>query len=367
MIKTTQNISEYAGLTRMLTPLLVSFRIRILSFLRKTARTGRLTAQSVQARRTGSVGLTGFCLLFALSLMLGAEPTAASLSAVAEPGKPYLRVEKPAAFIRIPDRNLTFRVGQRLPLFQKNQHYYIAIVSTGDKGHELCAFPRVGRKGRGTAWVTDEKDLIFGLRTSSCKGRFFFRLDEELRVFGESESDYRVEVARHDRQVLVRIPKSVKGIVLAKRASAPQAGVVPAQTPTREKPRVRFIGVPSMSEQSVDLALRQEGTDATAVAQPERRSVVEFLSRNRLRFEILLIVAAIGGLLIILLLWRSAQREKKAVQCEFFSTVSDTRSDSFLNDALGDHVIRGELNGFSMEQLIQFPPLGPRNWNPFDQ
>jgi len=172
--------------------------------------------------------------------------------------QPYLHVSDSFA-IEVPDRQRVYHIGDRLPLFQKNQRYFIARIEDTFEGAMLCAFPRINGDGQGTAWVTKEKQLIFGVRTHSCNGKFYFKKSEDLRLLDETDDAYVLAVERHGRTVSLRVPKPSKKLSLiykhppkpATTAAAPRPEsrrAQPTRSRTRIAPRVPLITHEGMVE-----------------------------------------------------------------------------------------------------------------------
>jgi len=150
-----------------------------------------------------------------------------------------LRVVDSGVYIPLRDLGLTYTVGKRLPLFQETRDYYVVKVSTPEYGERLCAFPVRNRRGEGTAWVTNEKLLIFGRETSSCAGRFYFSRGELIPVLAEGPNGYLVEISRFGRKVQLVVPKGQPGFQFVK---APPAQPTAPTPPSAEE--VKQITVP---------------------------------------------------------------------------------------------------------------------------
>lgn len=126
--------------------------------------------------------------------------------------KGYLQVQDQSISIEIPRRADVFQVGDRLDLIQKNQLYYVAMAQREHADPELVAVRRIRTDGQGTAWVTQQKDLIFGIDTYADEGRFYLRPTEILAVLQETEMDYLVLCERNDIEFALAIPKDTIGL-----------------------------------------------------------------------------------------------------------------------------------------------------------
>ncbi|MBN1268305.1 MAG: DUF4388 domain-containing protein [Kiritimatiellae bacterium] len=123
-----------------------------------------------------------------------------------------VRVTEYGVMVPIRDFRRTCTTGMRLPLFQENEYFYIARVSTLEFGEQLCAFPKVDSLGVGTAWVTNEKLLIFGIPTRTVPGRFFLMKNDALPILDENETEYITLLERYGERIAFSIPRSVAGI-----------------------------------------------------------------------------------------------------------------------------------------------------------
>lgn len=121
-------------------------------------------------------------------------------------------------------------VGEQFLLFDINAEYFIGIIRDDFAPvNQLVAFPRFGSSD-GTAWVTNEKQMIFGARTRSCAGSLLLRKGEVLPVVGENSRTFTVMMQRFGREVSLEIPKSSPSIALQ---TAPPPPVYVAAEPAR--------------------------------------------------------------------------------------------------------------------------------------
>lgn len=124
----------------------------------------------------------------------------------------YVEINKKNIKVSVNDAEVQFEVGERMPLIQKNQRYYIALL-TYDNGYtDLVAVPRTLGNGQGSAWVTREGDLIFGSNTSSAFGRFYLRPHEILPIVFEDDESFTVLCERNGHAFSLDIAKSTRGI-----------------------------------------------------------------------------------------------------------------------------------------------------------
>ncbi|MFH0878976.1 MAG: hypothetical protein V2A34_04620, partial [Lentisphaerota bacterium] len=123
----------------------------------------------------------------------------------------FIRVLKSVSPVYIRDAHVTFETGSTLPLFQENDQYFIALADTAGEGERLCAFP-VMVNGERLAWITGEQTMVFAWRGSSCNGKVFLRMGEELPVIGETENDYEVVLERFGRLASLLVPKQLSSV-----------------------------------------------------------------------------------------------------------------------------------------------------------
>jgi len=93
-------------------------------------------------------------------------------------------------------------------LVQKSQDFFIALRTDEAGAPLLCAFPKLGRSGEGSAWVTKEKELVFAVKLNSCEGRFYFSKGEELPLIETAADGYRVQAERFARTFDAFIPST---------------------------------------------------------------------------------------------------------------------------------------------------------------
>lgn len=128
-----------------------------------------------------------------------------------------LEVTRPGAKIYVPNVGLTYEVGDRLPLFQKNHRYYIAGVPRFDGSQQLVAFPLKSSRKESTGWVTNDKYLIFAERVSSVGGELELDLGFELDVLDEQADHMEALLLLEGRLAVVRIPRGAGGFTLSTR------------------------------------------------------------------------------------------------------------------------------------------------------
>ena len=167
----------------------------------------------------------------------------------------YLKVTQPGIFIPLRDIKRTYLTGARLPLFQETFDDYIVKVETVEEGPRLCAFPKRNREGIGTAWVTDEKWLIFGRATTSCPGRFYLFRGEILPIVDETPNAYYVRITRYKRSIILPLPKNMEGLVLFHRKARPTPSLSTAAT-TSGTSRVAAAPAPAAKKQPRPQAVR---------------------------------------------------------------------------------------------------------------
>jgi hypothetical protein len=132
----------------------------------------------------------------------------------------YVEIKKKNVKISVSDADVQFEVGERMPLIQKNQRYYIALVTYDNGSIDLVAVPRTLDNGQGSAWITKEGELIFGSKTDSAFGRFYLRPGEILPIVFEDDETFMVLCERNSNVFSMEIPKSTKGVSFVGELSA---------------------------------------------------------------------------------------------------------------------------------------------------
>lgn len=124
----------------------------------------------------------------------------------------YLRVTAPSIGIPIPERPISYDIGDRLALFQESRNYYIARTFSLETGEALTAFPKQTSQGQGTAWVTGEQLVIFGLPTPSVPGVFYATRGESFPVLYVTDTHYTVLIEKHGWDVIYDLPRNIDGL-----------------------------------------------------------------------------------------------------------------------------------------------------------
>jgi len=311
---------------------------------------------------------------------------------------PKLEVETDDLWIPIEDLQLTFDIGKQLALFQQSDDYYVAIVEYEDDTPGLCAVPRVHARDQGTAWVTHEKYLFFGVRTRTCEGRFYFNKGEKLPVVLETNNLYHVQVERYGRIVELELPKTIPHVTYIPAPPPVEVAVVAVEKPkpapprhvkpppvvvdtnetmvlsTKPPPRLADDTTPSLSTDhsmdSIEPAFTTVATSTVVIASPETPSVVDIATapqtlkdkvtamvyRHIWLLELLLAIAILASIPIIIkrnsssLLLRRPTASPPPYQppSEQVATV-EAQITTKSNDEFS-----GSLDTFSMGDLIQF-------------
>ena len=127
----------------------------------------------------------------------------------------YVRITAPGITIPIESAPLTCEVGQHAMLIQENDDFFITLCSNEYDGVFLAAFPINGREGR-LAWTTPERKVIFAYRTSSCRGKMYFRQGDVLPVDAETRRDYKLRLERFNHVFPLYLSKKSRGIEFTK-------------------------------------------------------------------------------------------------------------------------------------------------------
>ena len=124
----------------------------------------------------------------------------------------YLEVTGRSVWVPVANISRSLQVGQLTPMLQRNQDFYIGLFLYDDGYAEMFAVPRILSDGSGSAWVTQEHELMFGRRTETRAGRFFFSPTEFLPIIDETDTEYVVTCSRFGRTFPLRVSKQLTGI-----------------------------------------------------------------------------------------------------------------------------------------------------------
>lgn len=123
--------------------------------------------------------------------------------------------------LRVESPNVQYQVGDQVLLFDVNSECFIGIRRDEQLGvNELIAFPRLDETGEGTAWITNEKQLIFGSRTRSSEGVLVIRRGEILPVVQQASQTFTVLFRRFGREATITLPRNL-GSCLVEPATPP--------------------------------------------------------------------------------------------------------------------------------------------------
>lgn len=216
----------------------------------------------------------------ALALSFSAESTAVISDEPPQPatvniGAPPITWQvKMGGRITLPidDPEVSYDIGKQLPLFELKDESYVAIIASESGQLRLCEFPRFSPGlNESTAWISEDKLLLFGRRTASIQGSFTFAPDEVVPLLKENKDAYTVEVQRRGYRIALEVPKKTQGVVLvpvrgegrasavaprAVRVAAPPPVVPAATTVTPPAPPPAAVAsTPAGTEPSPELAL----------------------------------------------------------------------------------------------------------------
>ena len=147
----------------------------------------------------------------------------------------YVRITAPWITIPIGGAPLTCEVGEHVMLIQENDDFFITMCSNEYDGVFLAAFPVNGHEGR-LAWTTPERKVIFAYRTSSCRGKMYFRRGDVLPVDAETSSDYKLRLERFDHVFPLYLSKKDRGIEFTKASPIAPAQIAAAKTAQKKAP-----------------------------------------------------------------------------------------------------------------------------------
>ncbi len=112
--------------------------------------------------------------------------------------------------LRVESPDVQYQIGEQLLLFDVNVDYFVGIRADEDRGiNELIAFPRISETGDGTAWITNEKQLIFGTRVRSTEGVLIIRRGETMPIIQEGSQTLTLMFQRFGRQARITVPRQI--------------------------------------------------------------------------------------------------------------------------------------------------------------
>ena len=112
--------------------------------------------------------------------------------------------------LRVESPDVQYQIGEQLLLFDVNSDYFVGIREDQDRGmNELVAFPRISETGDGTAWITNEKQLIFGTRVRSTEGVLIIRRGETMPIIQEGSQSLTLLFQRFGRQARITVPRQI--------------------------------------------------------------------------------------------------------------------------------------------------------------
>lgn len=112
--------------------------------------------------------------------------------------------------LRVESPDVQYQIGEQLLLFDVNSDYFVGIREDLDRGmNELVAFPRISETGDGTAWITNEKQLIFGSRVRSTEGVLIIRRGETMPIIQEGSQTLTLLFQRFGRQARITVPRQI--------------------------------------------------------------------------------------------------------------------------------------------------------------
>ena len=160
-------------------------------------------------------------LLPALTITLGcalfgsrAAPAVSTMLPPELSASGYLQVGEEA--IRVPVENSRdyFWVGERVPLIQKNLEFFVGLMESDHGEAQIFAVPRITWDGQGTAWVTEQDELVFGVPSYTVRGSFYLRPGEWLTVLDEDEDSYLALCSRYGKEFPIVLRKNTDGLRL---------------------------------------------------------------------------------------------------------------------------------------------------------
>jgi hypothetical protein len=130
----------------------------------------------------------------------------------------YLAVTDPMEIV-VPDRQASRGVGERMLYFGENDRALFALTE-GIEDPDVYAFPRVDAQGHGVAWVSHEKQLIFGVPARTISARLDLAAPEVLAVIAEDSNVWTCVLERYGREAVFEVPRRLPGLAFSVAAPA---------------------------------------------------------------------------------------------------------------------------------------------------
>jgi hypothetical protein len=212
--------------------------------------------------------------LMACAALAGQEAEAAVSQAAPVTGAPsltlmttdFVRVTAPWIAFPVDSAPVTCEVGKHVMLIQENDEFFITMCSNAYEGVFLAAFPVNTREGR-PAWTTPEQKVFFAYRTSSCRGRLYFKRGDVLPVDAETRSEYKLRLERFDHAFPLYLSKTNGGIEFAKAPPPSPAQIALAKTAQKTAPA-------SVQKTSAAPSQRNSVASSTPRLPPVKRYIV---------------------------------------------------------------------------------------------
>jgi len=221
-------------------------------------------------------------LLFSFSGRMKTNPTCLTLLLLclaAMPGfcsdsrnKDYGFIEVTGSDVRLPvaDASRMFGPGNSVPLLQENPEFYIVALPDGI----TAAVGKLDRKGNPIAWVTQQKQLIFGDRARAVSGFLRLRPGDEFRILQETPDARIIEYTFFQNRAELSIPKALPAGLAYNPPEPEPAAEEPQPEPVRaveaklpEPPVVRPVPRPRPVPAPVSVA-RARPADSTPIEVP---------------------------------------------------------------------------------------------------
>lgn len=121
------------------------------------------------------------------------------------PDAGFIEVTGADVRLSVPDAGRIFGPGDSIPLLQETPDFFILALPDGSP----AAVRKFDRKGNPIAWVTQQKQLIFGERVRATGGFIHLRTGDEFRILRDAQNTWVVEFSAFQNRAELSIPKKI--------------------------------------------------------------------------------------------------------------------------------------------------------------
>lgn len=124
----------------------------------------------------------------------------------------------------VPNADRIFAPGESFPLLQDNADFYVFALGEDS----MAAVRKLDRKGNPIAWITVQKQLIFGDKARSTEGVLILQAGDFFPILRENPKFWAVDFTAHRHSIRLSIPKELpRGLAFV----PPEKELVPVEKP----------------------------------------------------------------------------------------------------------------------------------------